>query len=57
MKRKLLGIVVMLTLGLGYCAPQEDCTGFRQNPALCRGTFPPKTPVLVNGRLRIIVGK
>jgi hypothetical protein len=43
MKRfKLLGVIVMLTLGIGYCAPPvEDCVGFPQNPAVCRGFYPP----------------
>ncbi len=58
MKRKLLGIVVMLTLGLGYCTPQDQCTGFYQDPAICRGTKAPlKTVVFVNGQPRVIVGK
>lgn len=49
MKRKLATIVVMLTLGLGYCKPPvEDCVGgLRQNPAICRGYVKPNVPVIV----------
>lgn len=42
MKRKLLTILVMLTLGLGYCKPpQTDCSKWPPDPAQCRGYIPP----------------
>ncbi len=48
MKRKLLSVLVVLTLGIGYCAPPvEDCVGRNQNPAICRGFIGPRVPVIV----------
>jgi hypothetical protein len=48
MKRKLVSVLVVLTLGMGYCAPpREDCTGIKQNPAVCRGFIKPNVPVIV----------
>lgn len=45
MKRKLLSMLVVLTLGIGYCKPpQPDCTGMNQTRSECRGFYPP--PVL-----------
>lgn len=47
MKRRLATIVVMLTLGLGYCKPpQPECTGMNQNPAVCRGFIKPSVPII-----------
>jgi hypothetical protein len=45
MRRKLATILVMLTLGLGYCKPpQPECSKWPQNPAQCRGVIPPRVP-------------
>lgn len=48
MKRKLATIAVLLTLGLGYCKPPvEDCVGFPQSAAVCRGVIKPSVPIIV----------
>lgn len=41
MKYKRLGMMIILVLGLSYCTPKDKCIGIHQNPAICRGTFPP----------------
>lgn len=47
MKYKLATFIVFLTLAVGYCAPKDQCVGIKQNPALCRGTFPPKPAITI----------
>jgi hypothetical protein len=45
MKRKLLSMLVVLTLGIGYCKPpQPDCTGMNQTRSECRGFIAPRVP-------------
>lgn len=48
MKRKLVSVLFVLTLGMGYCAPPvEDCRRPNENPSLCKGYIGPKLPVIV----------
>lgn len=48
MKRKLLGVLVVLTLSIGYCRPCSRYGGY------CQSEQPQGTVVRVNNHIRII---